>query len=192
MQKLEETGQSDNTIILFISDHGWHLGGQSMWSKTTNYEIDTRVPLIFRVPKLAENGRKSNSLVELIDIYPTLCDLANISIPKIIQGKTLKPIFVDEKVKVKDVAFSQFPRGPKEDYLDFYSINRMGYAMRTDEYRYVRWIDFTSKKIIAEELYDLRTSLVETENIVKKPEQADKLNLLRDIFNKNLVINVKQ
>ena len=108
---LEEVGVRDNTIIIVWSDHGYHLGDMGIWGKATNYEIATRVPMIIWTPDiLKENrGKKTNALVELVDIYPTLCDLAGINIPDTVEGYSFKELLEEPDKKWKTGAFSQFP-----------------------------------------------------------------------------------
>ena len=88
LDALDEKGLSDNTIVVLWGDHGWKLGDHSSWCKHTNFECDTRVPLIVRDPRRAA-GQETNRLVELIDLYPTLCDLTGIAIPGHCQGEVL-------------------------------------------------------------------------------------------------------
>ena len=106
---LEENRVRDNTIIVVWGDHGWHLGEYGIWGKATNYEIATRVPLIISTPSMPQKGSPSNSVVELIDIYPTLCDLANIPQPDHLAGKSLVPVLHNPNAIVKGMAMSQFP-----------------------------------------------------------------------------------
>jgi iduronate 2-sulfatase len=89
LEALEERGRRDNTIIVVWGDHGWHLGEMGIWGKATNYEIATRVPLIFWTPKMNDRGKGSNALVELVDLYPTLCELAGLAKPNHLAGKSL-------------------------------------------------------------------------------------------------------
>jgi len=154
---LKELDLERNTIVVLWSDHGWKLGEHNGWGKQTNYEIDTRAPLIIRAPRAAANGRPCQSLVEFVDIYPTLCDLASLSIPKSLAGRSLAPLLADPASSVKDAAFSQFPR--RHEGRDF-----MGYAMRTTRYRYVEWLDATTGKLVARELYDHTIDPDENEN----------------------------
>jgi iduronate 2-sulfatase len=107
--KLEEAGLRDNTVIIVWSDHGWHLGEMGIWGKATNYEIATRVPLIMWTPDMKAKGRQTNALVELLDIFPTLCELADVPKPKQIEGKSFVPLLDDPDQKWKPVAVSQFP-----------------------------------------------------------------------------------
>jgi len=106
---IEKNRVRDNTIIVVWGDHGWHLGEYGIWGKATNYEIATRVPLIICTPSMPQKGSPSDSLVELIDIYPTLCDLANIPQPDHLAGKSLVPVLHNPNTIVKSVAMSQFP-----------------------------------------------------------------------------------
>ncbi|WP_420400458.1 sulfatase [Flagellimonas sp.] len=108
---LEETGIRDNTIIIVWSDHGWHLGEMGIWGKATNYEFATRVPMIIWTPDMPENskGVQTNALVELVDIYPTLSELAGIDLPEHLDGFSFAPLINEPSQKWKTAAFSQFP-----------------------------------------------------------------------------------
>ncbi|WP_299676587.1 sulfatase [uncultured Tenacibaculum sp.] len=108
---IDEQGLRDNTIIILWSDHGWHLGEMGIWGKATNYEISTRVPLIIATPNMSKEvkGKKSEALVELVDMYPTLADLANLPLPKHLEGQSFKPLLANPNKKWKDAVFSQFP-----------------------------------------------------------------------------------
>ncbi len=108
---LEEAGVADNTIIVLWGDHGWHLGDKGIWGKATNYEIATRVPMMIYSPDMTEKirGVSTNALVELVDIYPTLCELAGIDLPDHLDGKSYAPLMNDPGQKWKDAVFSQFP-----------------------------------------------------------------------------------
>ena len=106
---LEKTHERDNTIIVVWGDHGWHLGEFGIWGKATNYEIATRVPLIIWTPTMSQRGEPSHSLVELLDLYPTLCELAHLPRPNHLAGKSLVPVLHDPDATIKDFAMSQFP-----------------------------------------------------------------------------------
>ncbi len=173
LEALDKTGLAKNTIVVLWSDHGWKLGEHGGWCKQTNYEIDTRVPLMIRHPIAKGNGQTSDSLVEFVDIYPTLCDLANLPIPQQLDGRSLKPILEDVQTEIKDCAFSQFPR--KHDGKDF-----MGYAMRTDRYRYVEWIDAVNGVIEARELYDHQSDPEENTNLANEAGQQVNLDSLHE------------
>ncbi|OHX63876.1 sulfatase [Flammeovirga pacifica] len=108
---LKEEGVLDNTIVMVWSDHGFHLGEMGVWGKATNYEIATRVPLIVWSPFQNENnrGQASDALVELVDMYPTLCELADIPQPNHLEGQSFKALLDQPKLKWKEAVFSQFP-----------------------------------------------------------------------------------
>ncbi|MEM8954618.1 MAG: sulfatase [Verrucomicrobiota bacterium] len=106
---LEEAGVRDNTIIIVWGDHGWHLGEMGVWGKATNYEIATRVPLIIWTPDMKTRGQGTDALVELVDMYPTLCELAGVPLSDHLEGKSFVPLLDDPAQKWKPVAISQFP-----------------------------------------------------------------------------------
>ena len=106
---LGKTHERDNTIIVVWGDHGWHLGEFGIWGKATNYEIATRVPLIIWTPTMSRRGEPSHSIVELLDLYPTLCELAHLPRPNHLAGKSLVPVLDDPDATIKDFAMSQFP-----------------------------------------------------------------------------------
>ncbi len=108
---LKEAGVRDNTLIMVWSDHGWHLGDMGIWGKATNYEIATRVPLIIWTPDMPDQhrGKATEALVELIDMYPTLCDLAGLDVPSHVEGHSFAPLLDTPDRTWKSAAFSQFP-----------------------------------------------------------------------------------
>ncbi|MDF1851939.1 MAG: sulfatase [Verrucomicrobiales bacterium] len=109
LKALDEAGVRDNTIIIVWGDHGWHLGEMGIWGKATNYEISTRVPLILSTPDMKAKGKGTNALVELVDIYPTLCELAGLPEPDHLAGKSFAALLDDPDLEIKDFALSQFP-----------------------------------------------------------------------------------
>jgi iduronate 2-sulfatase len=106
---LDEAGVRDNTIIVVWGDHGWHLGEMGIWGKATNYEIATRVPLIVWTPQMKARGEGTRALVELVDIYPSLCELAGLPRPAHLAGRSFVPLLDDPKLPGKAAALSQFP-----------------------------------------------------------------------------------
>ncbi len=109
VQALEDEGVRDNTIIIVWGDHGWHLGDMGVWGKATNYEIATRVPLMIWTPDMKVRGRSTDALVELVDMYPTLCELAGVPIPSHLEGHSFAPLLNDPDRPWKKAAFSQYP-----------------------------------------------------------------------------------
>lgn len=108
---LEEAGVRENTIIMLWSDHGWHLGDLGIWGKATNYEIATRVPMIIWTPDMPEQnrGKTTDALVELVDMYPTLSELAGLELPEHLEGQSFAPLLQDPDLSWKTAAFSQYP-----------------------------------------------------------------------------------
>ena len=123
---MKESGIADNTIVIVWGDHGWHLGEMGIWGKATNYEISTRVPLIVSAPKMTARNKKTKALVELIDIYPTLCELAGIPKPKHLAGRSFVPLLDDPKLEWKKGAVSQFPNPALREW----AANPLSPAMR--------------------------------------------------------------
>ncbi len=109
LAELEALGLSGNTIVVLWGDHGWHLGEHGIWGKATNYEIATRIPFIIRAPGMAGNGRAASAVVESIDLYPTLAELAALPAPQALEGRSLVPILQDPAATGKNLAFSEFP-----------------------------------------------------------------------------------
>ena len=143
LETLDEQGLSDDTIVVLWSDHGYHLGEQNLWGKTTNFELDTRVPLIVRVPQRAGNGQSSAALVELVDLFPTLVDLCHLPAPSQLEGNSFKPLLDDPHATWKSAAYSQFTRGKVR-----------GYSVRTPTHRYTEWRNLETHEITDRELYD--------------------------------------
>ena len=160
--ELDRSGLSKDTIVVLWGDHGYHLGEQGLWGKTTNFELDARVPLIVRTPGMKAAGMPSSSLVELVDLYPTLAELAGLPITEHLDGTSFVPILNDPAHATKSAAFSQFPRGG----------GLMGYSMRTETHRLTQWVHRETGEIRATELYDYADGLIETENIASKTSQV--------------------
>lgn len=106
---LEKVGVADNTIIVVWGDHGWHLGDMGVWGKATNYEIATRVPMMIRVPHANTAGQETDALVELVDIFPTLCELVGVALPASLEGQSFAPLIENPELSWKSAAFSQYP-----------------------------------------------------------------------------------
>ena len=109
LDELERLDLADNTIIILWGDHGWHLGEYGIWGKATNYEIGTRVPLIVCPPGGRAEPATTDALVELIDMYPTLCEMAGIPLPDHLEGRSFAPLIEEPNRPWKKVAISQFP-----------------------------------------------------------------------------------
>lgn len=163
LAELERLELSDNTIIVLFSDHGFHLGDFGLWGKTTNYEASTRVPLIFSGPGIKE-GLVNSSIVELIDIYPTLVDIANFDVHFTLGGKSLFPILKNKTDYLEGYALSQIGR-PYGDAVRSPKPGVIGYSIRTPEYRYTEWRSFPDMAVMERELYNMSNHHVEKQNL---------------------------
>jgi iduronate 2-sulfatase len=184
IQHLKDIDIYDNTIIIVWGDHGWKLGEHNSWSKQTNYHIDTHVPMMIHVPGQKNQGAKSEALTELIDMYPTLLELAGIEVPDYLQGSSFVPLLNEPNKEWKTAAFSQFHRRPQHT-----PDNRryMGYSMKTETHHYIEWYDWDNVKGLkgefrAAELYDLVNDPDENINIA----EASNTKLLVAEFSKQL------
>jgi uncharacterized sulfatase len=115
LDALQRLGLRENTIVIFTSDHGWHLGEHKLWHKRSLFEESARVPLIVSAPGFPARGRRSASLVELLDLYPTVCDLCGVTKPDTVQGKSLRPLLSDPDAALHDAAFTEARRGPNAE-----------------------------------------------------------------------------
>ncbi len=164
LAKLDECGLRENTIVVFWSDHGLHLGEHGLTRKTTAFEIDAHVPLIIAAPK-HRRGQRTAALVELLDLYPTLVELCGLDPPPELDGVSLSPLLNNRKAKVKEVALTQTPR---PNYPRGKLPEVMGYSIRTDRYRYTEWRDFQTGLPRARELYDHQSDPGETANLADR------------------------
>lgn len=168
VSRLDKLGLRENTIVIFWSDHGLHLGEHGLTQKTTAFELDAHVPLIISSPE-HDPGQRTDSLVELIDLYPTLAELCGLDAPAELEGVSLTPLLTDPLAEVKDVALTQttrpnYPRGKLPEV--------MGYSLRTDRYRYTEWRDFSSGVVQARELYDHQEDSQEIANLAGRDFNA--------------------
>ena len=190
LDELDALDLSGETVVVVWGDHGFHLGEQGLWTKANNYELATRVPLIVRLPSASQRFSKGKTgvavgavqnvtraqvcdrLVELVDLFPTLSEVCGLPIPDGLEGISFVPLLSDSTLAWKKAAFSQFPRLTKGHRHRSHG-DIMGYAMRTDRYRYVEWQAWDSKAIVATELYDHQSDPNEMKNVSGTPAYAD-------------------
>ena len=158
LDELEALRIRENTIVVLWSDHGYKLGDFGAWCKHTNFELDTRVPLIISAPKQARGGR-SEALVELVDLHPTLSELAGLPIHEGADGVSFANLVRDPSAEGESAAFSQFPKQ-----------GLMGYTVRTANHRYTEWRPSAGGKVAAIELYDYQDSATELMNVAGQPK----------------------
>lgn len=157
LDHLRASDRYREAILILWSDHGWHLGEHSAWGKMTNFEVATRVPLIIASPQFA--SARTDTITELVDLYPTICDLAGIEPPQHLEGSSLVNVLRNPNAESESFALSQYTR-----FQDQY----MGRAIRTRRYRYVAWFEQSDNRVVARELYDHQTDPSETVNLAEK------------------------
>jgi iduronate 2-sulfatase len=154
LEALESSGLSENTIVVLWGDHGWHLGDHGMWCKHSNYEQAARIPLIVRVP--GKPPAEVRGMVETVDIYPTLVELAGLGRVAGLDGDSFARAIDNPEAELRDHVIHVFPRG-----------QTLGRAIRTDRYRLVQWKRFDAGASEAEwELYDYQVDPLERKNLI--------------------------
>lgn len=163
MGALDRLGMADQTIVVFWSDHGYHLGDHGgVWQKRTLFEQSAKSPLIIRAPGMRGNGTPCPRVVEFVDIYPTLVDLANVSAPKGLSGNSLLPLLENPLREWGSHAVTQVLR-PSDDRL---KEPVMGVSIRTERWRYTEWGEDGKHGV---ELYDYHADPGEFENLARHP-----------------------
>jgi arylsulfatase A-like enzyme len=177
LDELDRLSLRKTTIVILWGDHGWKLGEHDAWCKHSNVENDVNAPLLLSVPGMKHAGAHTDALVEFVDIYPTLSELAGLPLPGHLEGTSFKPLLDDPKRPWKSAAFSQYPRAQKGGL--------MGYSMRTDRYRLTVWVGRTDhSRVDATELYDHQTDPQENTNIAKDPANAGLVSRLIEQWRK--------
>ena len=168
------------SAVVLWGDHGWKLGEHNSWCKMTNYEIDTRAPLIVHAPGRGKRGSSTTRLVEFVDVYPTLCDLTGLAVPEGLEGTRMVPLIEATDRPWKSAAFSQYLRAGTWAAPD--GVEYVGYAVRTDRFRYVEWYKWKTHEQAAVELHDEQADPEENENIAVRPEHGELLKQLSAIL----------
>jgi iduronate 2-sulfatase len=154
LDALDATGLTEKTIIIFTSDHGYHLGEHDFWAKVSLHEESAAVPLIISVP--GKKPARSDSLAELLDLYPTLSNLCGLEVPERLQGKDLSPVLDDPKYKVRDAAFCVSPM-------------QKGFLLREDRWAYMQYGEDAAKGI---ELFDMDKDPKQYKSLAEDPAHA--------------------
>jgi iduronate 2-sulfatase len=163
----------DNTIVILIGDHGYHLGEHEWWNKVTVYELGARAPMMVWVPGAKGLGKTSGALVEFIDLYPTLIDYAGLDAPHPLSGKSLRHIMDNPDLPGKEAAYTQVNRG-----------KTIGRSLRTKRWRYTEW-GFKGRDGI--ELYDHQTDPGEYHNLAAVPQHAAARSQLALLLQKGFI-----
>jgi len=164
LDALEQTGLAENTVVIFTSDHGYHMGEHGYWQKTTLFENAARVPLIVAGPGVEAVGQTSDSPVEMVDFYPTLAELCGLKMPETIAGRSLGPMLRDVQATTREAALTQFANG---------------YSIRTARFRYTEWGDDGAD---GNELYDHQDDPEELINLAGRAEQAETVKRLSKLL----------
>ncbi|MDC0324880.1 sulfatase [Akkermansiaceae bacterium] len=149
---LKEAGLEDNTIVIFTSDHGYHLGEHDFWAKVSLHDESAAVPLIIRMP--GQKPAVCHSLVELLDLYPTLSNLCGLEVPKHLQGKDISMMMTDPTKEVRSAAFS---------------VNGKGFLLREQDWAYIA---YGKNGQGDEELFDMKQDPKQFTNLAKDPKHA--------------------
>ena len=206
LDALDKLGLADSTIVSFVADHGYHLGENGQFGKNLLTEVSSHVPMMLHIPGVTDDGITSNSIVEAIDLFPTIAEAAGLEVPPscpgnsenisaCVQGKSLLPLIEHPNKHIKEAAFTQ---------LKISDDNYRGYSMRTNRYRYIEYVRieqtgdsltvYRDPKRITSELYDHTDDIEETQNRTADAKYADsKIILRRNLHNfikESLGVNV--
>ena len=168
LKTLKEEGLEDNTIVVFTSDHGFHLGEHDFWLKVSLHEESVRVPLIIKVP--GKEAQVCTSFTELIDLYPTLADLAKLKYSRHVQGKSLKKTITNPRHAVRNIAFSVSQGG-------------RSFLLRDEDYAFIQYNEDASEGI---ELFDMHRDPKQYTNLANNPEYITVVNRFQRKLRKKL------
>ena len=170
LDALDRLQLADNTIVVFWSDHGYHVGDHGLWKKQSLFEKSARVPLILAAPGQKSPGGVCGRTVELVDLYPTLADLCGLTPPENLAGRSLRPLLDDPEAEWSKPAFTQVWRGSVP-----------GHSVRTERYRYIEWDGGKA----GAQLYDYDTDPAEQRNLVKDSAHTQVVKELRQLVRAN-------
>tara|TARA_B100000886_G_C20420216_1_gene491200 strand:- start:1510 stop:3069 length:1560 start_codon:yes stop_codon:yes gene_type:complete len=168
LDKLKASGLDKNTVVVFTSDHGYHMGEHGHWQKQTLFENATRIPLIISTPNSVNKGTISKSPVELIDLYPTLMDLTFINTPKHVVGKSLEPIMKNVNASIRGSALTRW---------------RKGYSIKTKRYRLTKW---GNNGELGYELYDHNNDKKELINLANRQDYEQVMDSLKLVIEQRI------
>lgn len=161
LDALERSGKADNTIVIFTSDHGYHLGEHDFWAKVSLHEESARVPLLIRAPGVKPGVREA--LVELLDLFPTTAKLCGLQVPTRLQGRDLAPVLADPRASVRDAAFSV-------------AGTSKGLLLRDERWAFIQYGEDARGGV---ELYDMQSDPRQIHNLAVLPEQAGRVAALK-------------
>lgn len=168
LDTLDETGLAKNTVVIFTSDHGYHMGEHGHWQKTTLFENAARVPLIMAGPGVKASGQSTQAPAEMVDFYPTLAELCGVSAPKYLAGVSLAPVLQDPAARPRESALTQF---------------ESGYSVRTPRFRYTEWGPDGRD---GAELYDHQSDPAEMTNLAGRHDHAETVQQLSTLLRQRI------
>ncbi len=174
LDALDRLKLADQTVVVFLSDHGWLLGEHGQWQKRCLFEESARVPLIVYSPGATGNGKASGRTVELVDLYPTLADLCGLPAPAGVEGRSLKPLLNDPQAGWDKPAYTQVTRGGGNQKV------LMGRSVRTERWRYSEWDEGRA----GVELYDHDNDPKEYRNLARDPQHSKTVEELKALLRK--------
>jgi arylsulfatase A-like enzyme len=180
LDALQRLAVDKNTVVVFFSDHGYHLGQHGLWQKGDLFEGSVRAPLILKTPALRQRGQATEAIVEFVDIYPTLTELCGLPTPASVMGESLVPVIDDPQHAGKQAAFSQAWSGAQRTRPELRNWRVMGYSIRTERYRYTEWENGEHGR----ELYDYLDDPGELNNLATHPAftQSDTMRQLEQLL----------
>lgn len=178
LNELDRLGLSKNTIVVLWGDHGWHLGDHGLWNKHTDFEQATHACFLMRGPGVKKNARPTTQC-EFVDIFPTLCEMANIPTPTYLDGLSLVPALKNPATELREYALSQYPRR-----------DAMGYSIRTKHFRYTEWVGeyysadkpYSAAKVLAREMYDYDKDPLETKSVIGDKAYAKDEAMMKKLY----------
>jgi len=168
LDALKESGLADNTIVVFTSDHGYHMGEHGHWQKTTLFETAARVPLIIAGPGTKAVGQSTTTPAEMVDFYPTLAELCGLPAPEYLSGVSLASVLEDPAARPRECALTQYANG---------------YSIRTPRFRYTEWGEEAGE---GAELYNHQSDPQEIVNLANRPEHADTVDQLSKLLRQRI------
>jgi iduronate 2-sulfatase len=177
LDELDRLRLTDKTVVVIWGDHGWHLGDHGQWCKHTNYEQAARIPLVVRAPGISKPGTRTRAVVETVDVYPTLVELAGLPAPKSshpLDGRSFAGTLRNPAAPTKEAVFHSYPRNRPGDGPV------IGRAVRTERHRLIEWKKPGAAPDTADlELYDYVSDPLETRNVASaQPEAVARLRQL--------------
>jgi uncharacterized sulfatase len=167
LDTMDELKLWEKTVVIFCGDNGYHHNERNWWNKSTLFERSCRVPLIIAAPD-AKGGQVSGSLVEFVDLYPTIADYCSLQAPHKLAGQTLRPLLQNPGPKGREAAFTLVARGG----------GRYGQSVRTERWRYIQWSDANA------ELYDELNDPEETNDVAGNPKNESLIKELKNLLKK--------